>query len=137
MPDWQGKAPLAQTVPDQLSATYAVAPMDWPQTAWWQRYGNPELNTLIDEALQGAPDMAAAAARVRQAQALLGIQDSATGLQVSANASIKGDKLSYNHLTPAAMTPRGMNDYGRATLDLGWSLDLWGKQRAAVAAAAG
>ena len=137
VPDWQGKAPLAQTVPDQLSATYAVAPMDWPQTAWWQRYGNPELNTLIDEALQGAPDMAAAAARVRQAQALLGIQDSATGLQVSANASIKGDKLSYNHLTPADMTPRGINDYGRATLDLGWSLDLWGKHRAAVAAAAG
>ena len=137
LPDWQGKAPLAQTVPAQLSATSAAARMDWPQEAWWQRYGNAQLNTLIDEALQGAPDMAAAAARVRQAQALLGIQNGASGPQVSANASIKGDKLSYNHLTPAAMTPRGINDYGRATLDLGWSLDLWGKHRAAVAAAAG
>ena len=137
LPDWQGKAPLAQTVPEQLSATSAAARMDWPQDAWWQRYRNPQLNTLIEEALQGAPDMAAAAARVRQAQALLGIQDSASGPQLSANASIKGDKLSYNHLTPAAMTPRGINDYGRATLDFGWSLDLWGKHRAAVAAAAG
>lgn len=137
LPDWQGKASLEQPVPAQLSATSAAAPMAWPQAAWWQRYANPQLNTLIDEALDGAPDMAAAAARVRQAQALLGIQDSASSPQLAANASFKGDKLSYNHLTPAAMTPRGMNDYGRATLDLGWSLDLWGKQRAAVAAAAG
>jgi NodT family efflux transporter outer membrane factor (OMF) lipoprotein len=137
LPDWQGKAPLAQSLPEHLSATSAAARMDWPHAAWWQRYNNPQLNSLIEEGLQGAPDMAAAAARVRQAQAMLGVQEGVSGPQVSANASVKGDKLSYNHLTPAAMTPRGMNDYGRATLDLGWSLDLWGKHRAAVAAAAG
>lgn len=137
LPDWHGKPSLHSEVPAQLSATAGAATADWPQDQWWQRYGDTQLNTLVEEALQGAPDMAAAAARVRQAQALLGLSESASGPQLSAKLSITGDKLSYNHLTPATMTPRGMNDYGRATLDFGWSLDLWGKHRAAVAAAAG
>ena len=92
---------------------------------------------MIAEALETAPDMAAAAARVRQAKAMLGVRESASAPQLSARASASEDKLSYNHLSPDAFTPRGMNDYGRATLDLSWSLDLWGKQRAAVAAAVG
>lgn len=137
VPQWQGKAVLEQPVPETLAATAQAARADWPQTQWWQRYGDAELDRLIAEALAQAPDMAAAAARVRQAQALLGVSQSASAPQLSASASATGDKLSYNHLTPAEMTPRGMNDYGRATLDLNWSLDLWGKHRAAVAAAAG
>ena len=128
---------MPATVPSSLSATQGAAVAEWPQQAWWQRYGNPQLDGLIAEALQGAPDMAAAAARVQQAQAMLGVSESASQPQLSAHTSITGDKLSYNHLTPAEMAPRGMNDYGRATLDLAWSLDLWGKHRAAVQAAAG
>lgn len=120
-----------------LQATPTAQSMNWPQAQWWQRYGNSQLDALIDEALQGAPDMQAAAARVQQAQAMLGLSESATAPQLSANANVKGDKLSYHHLTPASMTPRGMQDYGRATLDLSWSLDLWGKHRAAIAAAQG
>lgn len=137
LPGWVGKAPLDASVPAALSGHHAAAHMAWPEDNWWQRYGDAQLNALIEEALQTAPDMAAAAARVRQAQSLLGVQESASAPQLSANASVTGDKLSYNHLTPAEMTPRGMNDYGRATLDLNWSLDFWGKQRAAIAAAAG
>jgi NodT family efflux transporter outer membrane factor (OMF) lipoprotein len=111
--------------------------MDWPTQQWWQRYGDAQLDQLIAQALEGAPDMAAAAARVQQARAMLGVSEAASAPQLSARASVSEDKLSYNHLTPEAFAPRGMNDYGRATLDLSWSLDLWGKQRAAVAAAAG
>ena len=136
LPDWQGKASLIQPMPETLSAASAAARMDWPQDQWWQRYGSEQLNGLIAEALQGAPDMAVAAARVRQAQALLGVSESAGAPQLSANASIVADKQSYNYVTPAAMARRGMNDYGRATLDFSWSLDLWGKHRAAMAAAA-
>ena len=137
VPEWNGKATLTQSVPDALQATQNVPHMDWPTQQWWQRYGDAQLDQLIAEALQGAPDMAAAAARVQQAKAMLGVSESASAPQISARASVSEDKPSYNHLTPEAFTPRGMNDYGRATLDLSWSLDLWGKQRAAVAAAAG
>ena len=137
LPDWQGKAALEPAAPNALLATPTAQTTDWPQAQWWQRYGNPQLDDLIAEALQGAPDMQAAAARVQQAQAMLGLSQSTTAPQLSANANVNGDKLSYNHLTPASMTPRGMQDYGRATLDLSWSLDLWGKHRPAIAAAQG
>lgn len=137
VPEWSGKASLTQPVPDALQAARNTPRMDWPTQQWWQRYGDAQLDQLIAEALETAPDMAAAAARVRQAKAMLGVRESASAPQLSARASASEDKLSYNHLSPDAFTPRGMNDYGRATLDLSWSLDLWGKQRAAVAAAAG
>lgn len=137
VPEWDGKATLAQPVPEDLQVTRNAPHMDWPTQQWWQRYGDAQLDQLMAEALQGAPDMAAAAARVEQARAMRGVSEAARSPQLSARASASEDKLSYNHLTPEAFTPRGMNDYGRATLDLSWSLDLWGKQRAAVAAAAG
>lgn len=137
VPEWDGKATLAQPVPDALQAARNAPRMDWPTQQWWQHYGDAQLEQLIAKALEGAPDMAAAAARVQQARAMLGVSEAAAAPQVSARASVSEDKLSYNHLTPDAFVPRGMNDYGRATLDLSWSLDLWGKQRAAVAAAAG
>ncbi|MDN5506792.1 MAG: efflux transporter outer membrane subunit [Comamonas sp.] len=137
VPEWEGKALLAQPVPEPLQAASYAPPMDWPTQQWWQRYGDAQLDQLIAQALEGAPDMAAAAARVQQARAMLGVSEAAAAPQLSARASVSEDKLSYNHLTPEAFAPRGMNDYGRATLELSWSLDLWGKQRAAVAAAAG
>lgn len=137
VPEWEGKATLAQPMPDALQAARNAPRMDWPTQQWWQRYGDAQLEQLIAQALEGAPDMAAAAARVQQARAMLGVSAAAGVPQISARATVSEDKLSYNHLTPDAFVPRGMNDYGRATLDLSWSLDLWGKQRASVAAAAG
>ena len=137
LPAWQGKAVLQQPVPQMLQAAAGAPQVAWPQDRWWLRYGDSQLDGLIAEALEHAPDMAAAAARVRQAQALLGVSEAATAPQLSANASASGDKFSYHYLTPSSMVPRGLNDVGRATLDLGWSLDLWGRHRAAVAAASG
>lgn len=137
VPQWEGKASLEQPVPEQLSVTAGASRTSWPQERWWQRYGSAQLDALIEEALQGAPDMAAAAARVRQAEALLGVNEAASRPQLSGNASLTSEKFSYNYLTPAAIVPHGMNDTGRVTLDLRWSLDLWGKQRKSIAAAAG
>ena len=35
---------------------------------WWSAFGDPELDTLVDRALKGSPDIAVAASRVRQAR---------------------------------------------------------------------
>ncbi|NMM81539.1 multidrug transporter [Acidovorax sp. SRB_14] len=107
----------------------------WPTDQWWSVYGDAQLNALIDEALADAPDLAAAAARLQRAGAVVQIAGSANKPQFSANASVTGDKLSYNHLIPRSPATEGMNDYGRATLDVRWELDFWGKNRAALAAA--
>jgi outer membrane protein TolC len=69
LPDWQGKAVLQQPVPQTLQAAAGAPQVAWPQDRWWLRYGDSQLDSLIAEALEHAPDMAAAVARVRQAQA--------------------------------------------------------------------
>ena len=119
----------------QSSASLASPSAHWPTEQWWTAYGDAQLNALIDEALADAPDLAAAAARLQRADAVLQITGAANQPQVSANASVSGDKLSYNHLIPRSPATEGLNDYGRATLDVRWELDFWGKNRAALAAA--
>lgn len=107
----------------------------WPEDGWWKAYGDAQLNTLIDDALKGAPNLQIAQARLRQAAAVINITDSATGPQLSANASATEEKQSYNYLMPRSSTPQGWNDYGRATLDFSWEMDFWGRNRSALSAA--
>jgi NodT family efflux transporter outer membrane factor (OMF) lipoprotein len=119
-----------------FAAAAAAAPAAaWPVEQWWRAYGDSQLDALIDEAVAGAPDMAAALARLQRADAALRITGAATRPQLRANSSISEDRLSYNFMTPRAATPSGWNDYGRATLDFSWEIDFWGKNRAALAAA--
>lgn len=115
--------------------SFAAPAAAWPNESWWLTYGDQQLDTLIQEALRDSPDLAAAAARLRRAEAIGQIAGAALMPHVSGNASATEQKQSYNYLTPRAMTPEGWQDYGRATLDFGWELDFWGKNRAALAAA--
>jgi len=119
----------------QSSASLTAPSARWPAEQWWTAYGDAQLNALIAEALADSPDLAAAAARLQRADAVAQINGAASKPQVSTNASVTGDKLSYNHLIPRSPTTEGLNDYGRATLDVRWELDFWGKNRAALAAA--
>lgn len=115
--------------------SFASPAGSWPQERWWTAYGDTQLDALVAQALRDAPDLAAASARVRRAEAFGQVADAAGSVQVSANASLINQKLSNNYLTPAALTPQGWQDHGRATLDLGRDLDFWGRNRAALAAA--
>lgn len=107
----------------------------WPNSQWWLAYGDQQLNELISEALVNSPDMAAAIARFARANANSGMTGSKLYPSLSANASATEEKMSYNYLYPKSMLPNGWTDYGRATLDITWELDFWGKNRAALAAA--
>lgn len=127
----QIKPAASYAVADSLKETGAA----WPVERWWQTYGDAQLDTLIDEALHDAPDMAAAAARLRRAEADGQIAGAALRPQLGATLSATEQKQSYNYLTPRAMTPEGWNDYGRVGLDFSWELDFWGKNRAGLAAA--
>src|SRR5258708_38681547 len=43
---------------------------DWPREDWRSRFGDPKLDALMPQALQGNPSLRAAEARVRAARAL-------------------------------------------------------------------
>ena len=41
----------------------------WPEDHWWEKYGDVQLNQLIQEGLADAPDLKAAQARLRKSEA--------------------------------------------------------------------
>ncbi len=122
------------TVPD----TYrGHAPDAGPQTAasfgdekWWAVFQDPQLQELIREALAQNYDVRIAAARVLQAQALLGITRADQFPTITGGASSSNERLPATRITPAFETsPSQVN------LSLFWELDFWGKFRRATEAA--
>ncbi|AIR90171.1 efflux transporter outer membrane subunit [Pseudomonas cremoricolorata] len=55
--------------PAQWQSGAPQASQAWPDAQWWQAFASPTLNTLIERARRNSHDLAAATARVRQAQA--------------------------------------------------------------------
>ncbi len=130
-PELNRRAPgeTALTVPARSGAAIAAD--------WWRGFGDPQLDTLIAEALAGSPDVAAAAARVAQAEALLAQTGAAGVPSLSVDGQAGGTQQSQNLGPPPQFVPDGIISTGRLTATFGFNLDLWGRQRAAVRAARG
>jgi NodT family efflux transporter outer membrane factor (OMF) lipoprotein len=116
--------------------SFAAPTSAWPGDRWWTRYGDPQLDTLIDEALAHSPTLAQAQTRLTKAQATQAAAAAALAPMVTGAASAQEAKQSYNYLFPPEFLPLGYQGYGQATLNFSWELDFWGKYRAAIAAAA-
>ena len=59
--------PVALQAEKSLGAQSATG--EWPALDWWKRFGDPQLDTLVDGALAGSPNMRLAQARLEQARA--------------------------------------------------------------------
>jgi len=108
----------------------------WPDGAWWQGYHDAQLTALIEEGLAGAPDIDAAMARLHQADGYRQQAGAALLPQIDGNASLGGEKQSYNNGIPPAFVPKGWTSTGSTSLNLSFDLDLWGKNRTNLRAAA-
>lgn len=113
----------------------ATVAAQWPKRDWWRGYGDPQLDAMIDEALAGSPDMAAAMARVRIALGVLESAGAATLPQVGGSARAGANKQSYNNGIPADFVPKGWKSTGDAALNFSFDLDLWGRNKANLATA--
>lgn len=123
--------------PASLASTRALAgsQRDWPAADWWTALHDPQLNTLIAEALQASPDVAAAAARIANADALARQTGAALRPGLTIDGQAGGNKQSENLGIPPEFVPNGIQDTGRLTATASFNLDLWGRNRAALAAA--
>jgi NodT family efflux transporter outer membrane factor (OMF) lipoprotein len=131
-PARQAKAVDAYATRDALAAPAG----DWPSDGWWKAYGDPQLDALMDEATRDSPTLAQAEARLVRARAMRAVAFSALLPSLNGAAQVQVLKQSYEYLFPPEFLPKGYQDYAQATLNLNWELDFWGKNRAAVAAAA-
>lgn len=98
----------------------------WPQAQWWNEYQQPQLSSLVAQARAGNLDLATAATRLLQADAQLRQSGASLLPQLDGGASGRrggGDGQS---------TSSNLS----ATLSASYEVDFWGRNRAAVDAAA-
>ena len=103
----------------------------WPQRAWWQVYGDAQLDQLVSRAVAGNPSMAVAAARVRQARSLAvathaGELPSAQ-LDVAVGRKVWSDNVYYGAAFRDKLTWNNT-----ATLGLSYNVDLWDRNKNAT-----
>ncbi len=96
---------------------------------WWQRFGDPRLDALEDQALVASPNLAAAAARLAQARASLVASGAARFPQVSlgsrdARLKISADRPLTNYAAPNFSTVQ--NDFV-LNLNVSYEADLAGR----------
>jgi outer membrane protein, multidrug efflux system len=112
----------ATTVPENYrSAQTAAGEPSGAELEWWDIYRDETLRGLIKTALENNYDIKIAAARVEEYRALAGVSVIARLPQISAGANAQRQR---SLTAPDEATIRG--DY-RASVDLSYELDLWGR----------
>lgn len=101
------------------------------QNRWWQAFGDPLLDHLIDEADRGSLDLAQAQARVRQARAAWLTADAARLPNVNASASVNRSDSSNNTAAAALASNKGPTSVYLAGFDASWEIDVFGGLRRA------
>lgn len=108
--------------------------MTWPTARWWQRYHDNQLDQLLTEALAGSPSTAAAQARLNGANAAVSGARAIQLPQLNAGYNLVRERFSENYIYPPPFGGSMQTD-NSLQLNLGFDLDLWGKNRAHYAAA--
>lgn len=140
--NFDGLAPKAvQADAARLAASRSLAgarlsPAAWPTAEWWQRFGDPQLDALIAEALAGNPGVGSARARIDKAVALAASSGAALAPQASAGADVTRQRYSSNGIFPPPIAG-SWHTQTQLAASFGYEFDLWGRNRAAYDAALG
>src|SRR5271169_1907727 len=105
----------------------------WPSADWWHGFGSAKLDELIAEAQRSNDDLAAAIARVEEADAQARIAGAALlpSVDLGADATRQRARVNGAQVTSA---PKTFNSFSPA-VSASYELDFWGKNRAARASA--
>ncbi len=100
---------------------------------WWMQFGSPQLNRLVEQARRDSFDVAAATARVRQAQASAVIAGAPLLPEVKFNLAASRQRLlrgSGNSDLDATESNNTVNSYD-ANFTASYEVDFWGGRAAA------
>jgi NodT family efflux transporter outer membrane factor (OMF) lipoprotein len=122
-PVWQSEAPWQQAAPNDTAL----------KGNWWELFQDPQLNPLVEQALNGNQNLRVAAARLEQAQAQLSIARSARFPVIELSSSATRGKQSANR-------PLSSNSVVKSTVQndfllgpsVSYEVDLFGRVRREV-----
>jgi NodT family efflux transporter outer membrane factor (OMF) lipoprotein len=118
---------VAQVAPEAVGLDAGAATID---STWWTAFGDPQLDRLVTMGLAGNPSLDQALARVRLAEAQVEVDHADLLPQVNGSAQVNRAHIGSKLLPP----PIGGSsaNLALAGASLGWDLDLFGRQHAAV-----
>jgi outer membrane protein, multidrug efflux system len=122
-PDY--KRPDTPVPPNWLASPEPAA---WPSAGWWHGFGSAKLDGYIAQAQSANNDLAAAMARVREADAQARIAGAPLLPSVGADANVTHER------TAGANGLKTFTSFAPG-LTASYELDFWGKNRAALTAA--
>jgi len=120
---------------------HTVTPLDaqagaaMAQAAWWELYGDPQLNALMEQLNRANPNLAAALARYNQANAYTDQLRASQAPTVDSGAVLSGNRQSDNRPLRGSNQPDIYNA-NTVGLSANYTLDFWGRVRNSVAAGA-
>jgi outer membrane protein, multidrug efflux system len=129
-------------LPAAFSGATSTNATDWkpaqpsahlPRGAWWEMFGDPELNRLEGLATTNNQQLAAALANFQQARALIGVARADFWPQISGDPAFNRQHLSANLTSGAGGASHGSTfNTWSIPLDATWEIDIWGRVRRQV-----
>jgi NodT family efflux transporter outer membrane factor (OMF) lipoprotein len=100
--------------------------------AWWEMFGDPQLNALEDQLTASNQDLKVAEARLRAARAAIRFNRSALFPTISTTPSVANERVSaHEPYFPASEANNGTGNY-TLPFDLSYEVDLWGRVRRTI-----
>ena len=112
----------------EIPQTWEASQSQALQSKWWERFNDPALNALVEEALSSNKNIAQAMARVEQAQAGLGVARDA--LLPTAGATADGSRTGTRTEAGTIYNKQGKQRFANSfsgAVAATWNLDFWGK----------
>ena len=130
-PDYQRPQTAAPLEFKQAAGWTQANPSDsLARGAWWELYGDQQLNALVEKLNSANQSVAQSEAQFRQAQALVrsarGAFLPSADLSVGKTRSSQGTGSSNSSLTSSSS---GIRDTLNAQVGVSWEADVWGKLR--------
>jgi multidrug efflux system outer membrane protein len=132
-PNYHQPAPVA--LPSDWRWKLAEPRDDLPKGAWWELFGDPELNRLEQEAAAQNQDLKAAVARVDEARARARLSGAAFFPQLTFEPSYTRTQPTTDNPQFAKIPIQGIlkrfepNNSFSVPLDLSYEIDIWGRVR--------
>jgi NodT family efflux transporter outer membrane factor (OMF) lipoprotein len=114
------------------AAAPAFVPGKAPSATWWQAFGSPELNALVEQALRANPNMQAAEASLRQAQENVKAQQGAFFPDLTASGSASRNRNAVQVISPTLTSGVSIFNLYTPQIAVSFVPDLFGANRRAV-----
>jgi outer membrane protein, multidrug efflux system len=121
--------PVAPAVVQNASSGGFVAQS--PEALWWQEFGDTELDSLVQRALDANLDLRSAYDRVLEARAVFAERK----LDYAPHVQLQGSYSHFDEQQPGFGPARVNAEVGTLGFDAAWEIDLFGRVRRSVEAA--